>query len=69
MMRRPIGKDLRLRYSESMSDNVIKFNRPRKPEPPRQTPPWMKRALVFLGIALFFLAAFTWFSLTNGSAP
>lgn len=50
-----------------MSDNVIKFQRPPQPKPPRQTPPWQKRVLVILGIAAFFVAAFLYFSYSNGS--
>ncbi|MCK8779222.1 hypothetical protein M0654_04410 [Rhizobium sp. NTR19] len=49
-----------------MSDNVIKFKRPPKPRPPRQTPPWLKRLLPFLVIAAFLVAAYVYFSLSNG---
>jgi len=52
-----------------MSDNVIKFKRPQKPKPPRQTPPWVKKLLVVLGIAAFFVAAYAYFALTGASQP
>ncbi len=52
-----------------MSDNVIKFQRPLKPKPPRQTPPWLKRVLIVLGVAAFFIAAFVYFSLTGQARP
>lgn len=52
-----------------MSDNIIKFQRPPKPKPPRQTPPWLKRLLIGLGIAAFFIAAFAYFSLTGQARP
>lgn len=52
-----------------MPDNVIKFQRPPKPKPPRQTPPWLKRLLIALGIAAFFAAAFVYFSLTGPTQP
>ena len=50
-----------------MSDNVIKFQRKPKPKPPRQTPPWLKRALAIAAVVLFFVAAFLYFYLTNGA--
>ncbi|MGK9051797.1 hypothetical protein QTA58_15710 [Neorhizobium sp. CSC1952] len=50
-----------------MPDNVIKFQRPPTPKPPRQTPPWLKRLLTALGIAAFFVAAFAYFSLTGST--
>jgi hypothetical protein len=52
-----------------MSDNVIKFQRPPKPKPPRQTPPWLKRVLIVLGVAAFFIAAFVYFWLTGQARP
>lgn len=52
-----------------MPDNVIKFQRPPKPKPPRQTPPWLKRLLIALGIAAFFAAAFIYFLLTGAAQP
>jgi hypothetical protein len=52
-----------------MSDNVIKFQRPQKPKPPRQVPPWAKKLLVALGIVAFFAAAYAYFALSGGSAP
>ncbi|MBW6421511.1 hypothetical protein KX729_08665 [Rhizobium sp. XQZ8] len=52
-----------------MSDNVIKFQRPQKPKPPRQTPPWLKKLLVALGIVAFFLAAYVYFSLAGAPRP
>jgi hypothetical protein len=49
-----------------MSDNVIKFERPKKPVPPRQTPPWLKRLLVILAIALGLAAVWTYFYISGG---
>ncbi|WP_337267664.1 hypothetical protein [Oryzifoliimicrobium ureilyticus] len=51
-----------------MTDNVIKFQRRPQPKPPRQTPPWLKRLLIVLGIIAFFVAAYFYFSLTGGGA-
>jgi hypothetical protein len=52
-----------------MSDNVIKFQRPQKPKPPRQVPPWLKKLLVVLGIVAFFVAAYIYFLLTGTAQP
>ncbi len=51
-----------------MSDNIIKFQRPKQPKPPRQTPPWLKRVLTILAVIAVFCAAYAYFSLT-GTPP
>jgi hypothetical protein len=50
-----------------MSDNIIKFQRPKQPKPPRQTPPWLRRALTWLAVAVFFGAVYAYFSLSTTS--
>lgn len=51
-----------------MSDNVIKFQRPKQPKPPRQTPPWLKRVLTIIIVIAAFAAVYAYFSLT-GTPP
>ncbi|WJH40554.1 hypothetical protein N7E02_08020 [Aliirhizobium terrae] len=51
-----------------MNDNVIKFQRPKQPKPPRQTPPWLKRLLTVLGIIIVLVAVWAYFQFI-GSAP
>jgi len=41
-----------------MNENVIKF---RKPEPPRQPRPHLRKAAVILGVIAFFVAAWAYF--------
>jgi hypothetical protein len=48
-----------------MSDNVIKFQRPKKPKPPRQVPPWLRKLIVAGVIILAFAAAYGYFALTG----
>jgi hypothetical protein len=48
-----------------MNDNVIKFQRPKQPKPPRQTPPWLRRLLTVLGIIVVLVAAWGYFYLTG----
>lgn len=53
-----------------MSDNIIKFQRPKKPEQPKQTPPGQKRLLTILGIVAFFALAYLYFAFSGGgTAP
>lgn len=61
-----VGDEGRVGYTCPMSDNVIKFERPKKPVPPRQTPPWLKRLLVILAIALGLAAVWTYFYISGG---
>ncbi len=51
-----------------MNDNVLKFQRPKQPKPPRQTPPWLKRVLTILAVIAFFGAVYAYFSLA-GAPP
>ncbi|MGF9566442.1 hypothetical protein [Neorhizobium sp. JUb45] len=48
-----------------MNDNVIKFRKKETPKPPRQTPPWMRKALIIAGAIGAFLAAFAYFYITG----
>jgi hypothetical protein len=50
-----------------MSDNVIKFQRPKQPKPPRQTPAWLKRVLTVVVVIAGFAAVYIYFSLTGGA--
>jgi hypothetical protein len=55
-----------------MSDNIIKFRRPDPVKPPREPlskriSPAMKRLLIWLGVALAFVAVYGYFHLTGGS--
>lgn len=66
----PVGKPVIYGYPSAMSDNVIKFQRPVKPKPPRQTPPWLRKVIVIAVIVLCFAAAYGYFALTNsGGMP
>ncbi|SFB46789.1 hypothetical protein SAMN03159496_04035 [Rhizobium sp. NFR07] len=51
-----------------MNDNVIKFQRPKPPKPPRQTPPWLRRLLTVLGIIIALVAVWGYFQFA-GSKP
>lgn len=51
-----------------MNDNVLKFQRPKQPKPPRQTPPWLKRVLTILAVIALFCAVYAYFSLA-GAPP
>ncbi|MNR84478.1 hypothetical protein D3C71_780710 [compost metagenome] len=51
-----------------MSDNVIKFQRPKQPKPPRQTPPWLKRFITILVVIAAFAAIYAYYSLA-GTPP
>jgi hypothetical protein len=51
-----------------MNDNVIKFRKKETPKPPRQSPPWMKKALIIAGAIAAFLAAFAYFYITGDQA-
>ncbi len=48
-----------------MRNNVLKFQRPRKPKPPRKTPAWLQRVLVILLVAVVLLTMWTYFYLTT----
>ncbi|MEB2844616.1 hypothetical protein GAO09_03165 [Rhizobiales bacterium RZME27] len=48
-----------------MNDNVIKFRKKEAPKPPRQTPPWMRKALIIGGVIAAFLVAFAYFYITG----
>lgn len=48
-----------------MSDNVIKFQRPKQPKPPRQTPPWLKRVITILVVIAAFAAIYAYYSLAR----
>ncbi|MDE1157253.1 MAG: hypothetical protein PW791_03035 [Neorhizobium sp.] len=52
-----------------MSDNVIKFQRPKKPKPPRQVPPWLRKLIVIGVIVLAFVAAYGYFALSGRGSP
>lgn len=45
--------------------NVIKFQRLTKAMPPRQTPPWLRRLLIILGIAAALPACPPWFDVAG----
>jgi hypothetical protein len=49
-----------------MNDNVIKFKKREPVKPPRQTPIWVKRMLVILGVAAAFVLAYVYFAVTGG---
>mgnify|MGYP004537611699 CR=1 FL=1 len=51
-----------------MNDNVIKFQRPKQPKPPRQTPPWMRRLLTWLAVIVAVGAIYAYFHLSNTSS-
>lgn len=51
--------------NRAMNDNVIKFRRKETPKPPRQTPPWMRKALVITGLIVTFVLAFLYFYVTG----
>lgn len=44
-----------------MNDNVVRFERPKQPKPPRQMPPGLRRLLVIAAVILAFAAAWAWF--------
>lgn len=48
-----------------MSDNVIKFQRPKQPKPPRQTPAWLKKVLTIVAVIVAFAGVYAYFSLTG----
>jgi hypothetical protein len=48
-----------------MSDNVIKF---RKPKPPREPNPALRKLPVVLAIVVLFAAAWAYFTFFGGSA-
>jgi hypothetical protein len=53
--------------SKTMSDNVIKF---RKPKPPRKAPNPMLRKLMIIAIVIIvFAAAWAYFQVTGAPAP
>ncbi|OHV80246.1 hypothetical protein LCM4573_24810 [Rhizobium sp. LCM 4573] len=51
-----------------VSDNIIKFQKPKPPEQSRQVPSWLKRLLVVLAIMAAFAAAYIYFALTGTPA-
>lgn len=51
-----------------MSDNVIKFQRPKQPKPPRQTPPWLRRLLIWLAVVVAIAAVYGYFYVTGPTA-
>ncbi|WP_170975704.1 hypothetical protein [Rhizobium sp. FY34] len=46
-------------------NNVIKFQKPKPVQPPRQTPPWQKKALTLVVVIAAFVAAWAYFYLTQ----
>jgi hypothetical protein len=52
-----------------MSENVIKFQRPKQPKPPRHTPPWLRRAVTILAIIAAVVAVYGYFYFTGSGAP
>lgn len=52
-----------------MSDNIIKFQRPKKPKPPRQVPPWLKRVLTIAGILAALAAIWAFFYVSGSGTP
>lgn len=49
-----------------MSDNVIKFSRPKPKKAPRQTPPWLHKLLVAIAIIVAIGLVYTYYALTLG---
>ena len=45
-----------------MNDNVIKFKKPNKPEPPRQINPALRKLIVVLTIVVLFAIAWAYFN-------
>jgi hypothetical protein len=52
-----------------MNDNIIKFQRPKQPKPPRQTPPWLRQFLTVLVVIALLVGAWAYFYLTGSSPP
>lgn len=51
-------------------NNVIKFQKPKPVKPPRQTPPWLRKALTSGVIILGLVAAWAYFQfVATGSPP
>jgi hypothetical protein len=48
-----------------MSDNIIQFQRPKKPKPPRQVPPWLRRVLVIAAVVAALALVWVYFYLTG----
>ncbi|MDO1583684.1 hypothetical protein [Rhizobium oryzicola] len=48
--------------------NVIKFERPKPVKPPRQTPPWLRKAAIVAAIIAAFVLAWFYFTITGNSA-
>ncbi len=52
-----------------MNDNVIKFKKREPVKPPRQTPMWLKRLLVLIGVIAAFALVYVYFAMTGGGPP
>lgn len=50
-------------------NNVIKFQKPKQVKPPRQTPPWLRKALTSGVIILGFAAAWAYFQFGATGTP
>ncbi|ANK71689.1 hypothetical protein FA04_02995 [Ensifer adhaerens] len=48
-----------------MRDNVLKFQPPKITKPPRQTPQWLRRILVVIGVAFGLVAVWAYFYVTT----
>jgi hypothetical protein len=49
-------------------NNVIKFQKPKPVKPPRQTPPWQKKAIAWALIVMGLVAAWGYFYMTQQPA-
>lgn len=49
-------------------NNVIKFQKPKPVKPPRQTPPWQKKAIAWALIVVGLVAAWGYFYMTQQPA-
>ncbi|WP_164901671.1 hypothetical protein [Neorhizobium lilium] len=52
-----------------MSDNVIKFQRPKPPKQLRHMPLWLRRLLTLLALVAVLAAVWAYFYLSGSEAP